>query len=77
MVRAWPMASARPRRGAFWPRMAAAKAERLNESSAKLEGALQRFSVSRARLNVLIEAVRDVQAAIERVTDIHPKKGRA
>jgi hypothetical protein len=56
---------------------ASAKAERLNESSAKLQVALDRFSVSRARLNVLIAAVKDVQETVQRVTDIHPKKGRA
>jgi hypothetical protein len=52
----------------------ATKLEGLAQGSARLQAALERLRVSRARLNVLLEAVAQVRAAVGRITGIVPRK---
>ena len=52
----------------------AARAERLAEDSGKMAEAAQRLGRSRAQLNVLLEAIRDVQASVGRATAFVPRK---
>ena len=52
----------------------AERTARFEDSSARLEAALHRFSASRARLAVLAAAVKDVQDSIGRVTAFYPRK---
>jgi hypothetical protein len=52
----------------------ALKTEQLAAGSTKLEGALARLAISRAKLNVLLAAIKDVRDAIGRVTAVYPRK---
>ena len=52
----------------------ATKLEALAQGSARLQAALDRLRVSRARLNVLLEAVAQVRAAVGRITGVVPRK---
>jgi hypothetical protein len=51
------------------------KLERLAGGSARLERALAGLRVSRARLNVLLEALSQVRAGLGRLTGVVPRKG--
>jgi hypothetical protein len=44
------------------------------ESGTRLDAAVARLQVSRARLNVLTTALADVSAAVGRVTAVYPRK---
>jgi hypothetical protein len=52
----------------------ATKLEGLAQGSTRLQAALERLRISRARLNVLLEAVAQVRAAVGRITGVVPRK---
>ena len=52
----------------------AAKAERLAEGTGKMADAVSRLQRSRAQLNVLTQAIRDVQDSVGRITAVVPRK---
>jgi hypothetical protein len=52
----------------------ATKLEGLADGTGRLEAALARLSASRARLNVLLQAIAEVRAGIGRITGIVPRK---
>jgi methyl-accepting chemotaxis protein len=52
----------------------AAKAERLAEDTERMADAVERLQSSRARLNVLTQAIRDVQDSVGRLTALAPRK---
>jgi hypothetical protein len=52
----------------------AVKLERLAEGTTGLDAALGRLRVSRARLNVLLQAIAEVRAGIGRITGVVPRK---
>jgi hypothetical protein len=53
----------------------ATKLEGLADGTTRLQAAMERLQVSRARLNVLLEAIAQVRAAVGRITDVVPRKG--
>ena len=53
----------------------APKLERLADKTGHLDAALTRLHASRARLNVLLEAIAQVRAGIARLTGVVPRKG--
>ena len=52
----------------------AVKAERAAEDSARMAAAVERLSRSRAQLDVLLTAIRDVRESLGRVTALAPRK---
>jgi methyl-accepting chemotaxis protein len=52
----------------------AAKAERLAEGTGKMADAVSRLQRSQAQLNVLTQAIRDVQDSVGRITAVVPRK---
>jgi hypothetical protein len=52
----------------------ATKLEALADGTTRLQAAMERLQVSRARLNVLLEAIAEVRAAFGRITGVVPRK---
>jgi hypothetical protein len=52
----------------------ATKLEGLADGTTRLEAALERLRISRARLNVLLQAIAEVRAGIGRITGVVPRK---